>query len=269
MSSPDTSPSWFPSADAAVYVYGIVSAPPPALTAEGIEDRPVHWLEHDALGAAVSVVDPSDWTGETGAEHLKDLAWVGPRAYRHEQVVEAVMEQSAALYPARFGTLFSSPDRLRDALAAQSEMLKEFLTSIDGTEEWAVKGLLDRERAAAQRVDAPDGESGTAYLQRQKAQQDATAALDEWIDTVAATLFDPLESRADDARVLPVQGDAGREQEVAFNWAFLVPDDAVEPFREAVRSQSDRYAEEGLTLDLTGPWPPYNFRPSLKDDPQV
>jgi len=31
-----------------------------------------------------------------------------------------------------------------------------------------------------------------------------------------------------------------------------------------VQTQSDRYADEGVTLDLTGPWPPYNFRPSLE-----
>jgi hypothetical protein len=264
-------PSWFPSDDApvddaAVYVYAIVAAPSSsALEVSGIEEQPVHWLEHDGFGVAASVVDPSDWTGDAGAEHLKDLAWVGPRAYRHEQVVEAVMEAHAAVYPARFGTLYSRPDRLRQALDARRDLLRDFLASVEGTAEWAVKGLLDREQAAT-RGDAPDDESGTAYLQRKKAQQEATAALDDWLDTVAETLFDPLAAQADDARVLSVPADAGRDREVAFNWAFLVPEARTDAFRTAVQTQSDRYADDGVTLDLTGPWPPYTFRPSLEEE---
>ncbi len=264
MSSSSASPSWFPAADAAVYVYAI--APSTAtLDVDGIEDRPVHWLEHDAFGVAVSAVDPTDWTGEAGAEHMKDLAWVGPRAYRHEQVVEAVTAASPAVFPARFGTLFSSPERVREALTAQADTLRAFLDAVHGKEEWAVKGLLDREQAADRRVDAgdDDAESGTAYLQRQKERQEASRELDDWLDAVADTLFDPLEGQADDARVLSVPADAGRDREVAFNWAFLVPEADRAAFRTAVETQSAQYADHGVTLDLTGPWPPYNFRPSL------
>jgi len=266
MAASDAAPSWFPADDAALYVYAIVAASSrSSLTVAGIEDRPVHWLEHDGFGVAAGVVDPSDWTGEAGAEHLKDLSWVGPRAYRHEQVVEAVMEAHPAVYPARFGTLYSAPDRLRQTLDARGDLLRDFLSSVEGAAEWAVKGLLDRERAA-NRGDAPDDESGIAYLQRKQAEQAATEVLDEWLDEVAETLFDPLAAQADEARVLSVPADAGRDREVAFNWAFLVPGGREEAFRAAVQTQSDRYADEGVTLDLTGPWPPYNFRPSLEEE---
>lgn len=266
MSSSAAVPSWFPSDDAALYVYAIVAANSRSpLGVDGIEDQPVHWLAHDGFGVAASVVDPSDWTGEAGAEHLKDLSWVGPRAYRHERVVEAVMEAHAAVYPARFGTLYSAPDRLRQTLDARGDLLQDFLASVEGTAEWAVKGLVDREQAA-NRGNAPDDESGTAYLQRKQAEQEATAALDEWLDEVAEALFDPLAAQADEARVLSVPADAGRDREVAFNWAFLVPGDRADAFRSAVQTQSARYADEGVTLDLTGPWPPYNFRPSLEED---
>ena len=266
MPAPDASPSWSPAADAALYLYAITTAPPPSLDRAGLDDRPVRGLTHEGFGVVVSVVDPADWTGEAGADNMKDLSWVGPRAYRHEQVVEAVMGAAPAVFPARFGTLFSAPDRLRSTLDARADALHDYLQAVEGAEEWAVKGLLDRERAADRHVDAPADASGTAYLQRQKQKQDAAAALDDWLDEVADALFDPLAARADEARVLPVPADAGRDQEVAFNWAFLVPAAEADAFGSAVDAQSARYAEEGVSLDLTGPWPPYNFRPSLEDE---
>jgi hypothetical protein len=265
MASPDASP-FVSASGAALYLYAITTAPPPSVDRAGLDDRPVHVFAHEDFGLVVGAVDPTAWTGEAGADHLKDLSWVGPRAYRHEQVVEAVMAAAPAVFPARFGTLFSSPDRLRATLDTRAEALRDYLRTVEGAAEWAVKGLLDRDRAAERQVDAPADASGTAYLQRQKQKQDAAAALDDWLDTVADGLFDPLAARARKARVLPVPADAGREAEVAFNWAFLVPSAAAEAFGDAVEAQSARYADEGVSLDLTGPWPPYHFRPSLTLD---
>lgn len=263
-----SSPSWFPATDsAAVYVYAIVTSPLPDLPADGVEEQSVHGLSHDPFGVAVSVVDPSEWTGDTGAEHMKDLTWVGPRAYQHEQVVEAITEASPAVFPARFGTLFSTPERVRETLAARADTLREFLTTVEGMEEWAVKGLVDRDRAADRQVEAVEDEaSGTAYLKQQKRRQEASRELDAWLDEVADTLFAPLAERAEASQVLSVPADGGREQEVAFNWAFLVPEAERAAFQGAVDAQSERYADAGVTLDLTGPWPPYNFRPSLDND---
>jgi hypothetical protein len=216
----------------------------------------------------VSVVERADWEGEQGAEHLEELSWVAPRAYRHEDVVEAVMEAGGPVYPARFGTLFSGPDRLRDTLASHQGALRSYFDAVDGADEWAVKGLLDREQAAAHRAEAsaPEAESGTAYLRRRKRRQDARADLDDWLDETADALLDTLAPQARDTRVLPVRGNAGREDEVAFNWAFLVPRADEDAFRAEVKRQSQAHEPRGLALDLTGPWPPYNFRPSLDMD---
>jgi hypothetical protein len=145
------------------------------------------------------------------------------------------------------------------------DALRSYFDTIAGAEEWAVKGLLDRETAKAHIADEPASaaESGTDYLRRRKQMQEASTAVEEWLDRVADALFEPLATHATETRTLPVQGNAGREAEVAFNWAFLVPQGQAEAFRSAVAQQDQEHAAEGLSLDLTGPWPPYNFRPSL------
>jgi hypothetical protein len=267
MSAPDAPDDWSPAADEAAYVYGIARPPVATGDLDGLHGRPVRPVQHGPLVAFVSGVDPADWTGDAGAEHMQDLAWVGPRAYQHEQVVEALLEAADAVYPARFGTLFSTLDRLRERLDARRDTLLAFFEEVEEAEEWAVKGLLDRDQAAARRTDAPEAaDSGTAYLQRQKERQEAAASLDAWLDEAADALLDALGAYAADTRVLPVRGNAGREQEVAFNWAFLVPDPQVEAFQREAYRQHEHYDPEGLALDVTGPWPPYNFRPSL--DPE-
>jgi gas vesicle protein GvpL/GvpF len=45
-----------------------------------------------------------------------------------------------------------------------------------------------------------------------------------------------------------------------FNGAYLVEDRA--RFEEALAALAEDYRESGIELELTGPWPPYNFVPS-------
>jgi hypothetical protein len=256
------------SASEALYLYTVTRADHEAVDGPGIDDRPLHRVRHDPFVATVSVVDRVDWVGEQSEEHMQSLSWVGPRAYRHEQVVEAVMAEAGPVFPARFGTLYSGPEGLKEALDTHRDPLVSFFESIEGAEEWAVKGLLDRETAKAHLAgEAPaEAESGTAYLQRRKQVQDAEAELDDWLDDTAEALLEPLDELVAETRVLPVRGNAGREAEVAFNWAFLVPRSQVDAFRAEVERREQEYEAYGLTLDLTGPWPPYNFRPSLQDE---
>lgn len=261
-------PTLPPADHQAIYLYAVAREALDPVDEPGIEDRPVYRLQCESFAAAVSVVERADWEGDAGAENLESLSWVAPRAYRHEEVVEQVMENGGPVYPARFGTLFSTQECLREALDTHRDALRSYFDAIAGTEEWAVKGLLDRQDAKTHLAEeSPSvGESGTAYLQRRKQVQDAEAELDDWLDKTAEGLLDPLSETASDMRVLPVRGNAGREAEVVFNWAFLVPRSNVDVFRAEVERGRGHHEEAGLTLDLTGPWPPYNFRPSLGMD---
>ena len=98
------------------------------------------------IAAIWSPVSLHDFCGEGAAASLQDLAWVGPRACRHEEVVEQVMGLSPVL-PARFGTIFSSPDKLERLLRQHHGRIDAFLDRVRGQEEWALKGLLDKARA--------------------------------------------------------------------------------------------------------------------------
>jgi hypothetical protein len=51
----------------------------------------------------------------------------------------------------------------------------------------------------------------------------------------------------------------GREEEMIFNAAYLVADRS--RFEQELGELGGEYRESGVELELTGPWPPYNFVP--------
>src|SRR5574341_1063630 len=64
-----------------------------------------------AAAAVVSQVPLSEFCGPEAEHNFRQLAWIGPRACRHEQIVEETMRGSPVL-PAGFGTIFSNVARL-------------------------------------------------------------------------------------------------------------------------------------------------------------
>ena len=49
---------------------------------------------------------------------------------------------------------------------------------------------------------------------------------------------------------------------MVMNAAYLVEAGKVARFRELIGELEQRYGKLGIGLELTGPWPPYNFVPS-------
>ena len=98
------------------------------------------------LCAVVGEVPLEDFCGPAAELRMQQLAWVGPRALRHESVVEQVMRHSPVL-PARFGTLFSSQESLAEFLDIHRKTISQFLERVADQEEWSIKGLLDRKQA--------------------------------------------------------------------------------------------------------------------------
>jgi Gas vesicle synthesis protein GvpL/GvpF len=101
---------------------------------------------------------------------------------------------------------------------------------------------------------------GQAYLLRKKieaARDDETRAETR---RAAAEVERRLRSASDAAARLRVLRDEAAEQgEVAARLAFLVPRAGFEEFRAAAEGLAEEYAPLGFRLELTGPWPAYNF----------
>lgn len=246
----------------------------PAIGGPGLEDTRAVFCE--VAGGGVAVVGPvnvEEYCGPESEANLRDLAWMAPRAFHHEMVIERVMRSSPVL-PARFGTIFASPESLERFLAKHHLAISGFLDSIAGKEEWAVKVFLERSRAEKRLLEADDrflrlpSSPGSRYMQLQRLRAEAGRAVASWAATVVQAIGKELEREAADVRKMKLRVlDAPEKtfEEIA-NWAFLLRRETVEHFRERVEQVGARYREQGVHLEVSGPWPPYNFCPSLGDD---
>ena len=225
------------------------------------------------IGAVFSQAELEEFCGEAADAHLQDLAWLGPRVCRHEAVIEEINNRVPVL-PARFATLFTSWDSLQRFVVEHRDAVIGFFTRLGGQREWAVKGLLDRGlalegpgSAGRPAVDAraPAASPGARYFdeKRIKAQweRDFNLRLREFCRRAAAALAEHAGSFRE--RKVPAPVEAATGAEAVLNWAFLVSPPALDEFRECLARFNQGEAFPGLTLTLTGPWPPYSFVPDL------
>ena len=61
----------------------------------------------------------------------------------------------------------------------------------------------------------------------------------------------------------------GSDKDMVWNWALLMPRQAVVGFQALIQDVNSQYAERGLRLECTGPWPPYSFCPALDMEPEA
>ncbi len=250
----------------AVYLFAIAGTDDlgtgaPSVT--GFSGEPAVCLSCGPWTAVVDRVDAQAWTGEEAESNFQSLEWIGPRAVRHEEVAESLM-QVAPVYPAPFGTLFSSAGELVDRVSDRADVLRTFFDQVDGCREWAVHGHLDRSTAQEALAGPADDEGeppGTAYLKQRRRKQAARSDVETWLDGVADRLAERVTDLPAQLEALDPSPRPEEAGEPVLQWAVLCPKSQETALAALLRSANEDYADRGLRFRLQGPWPPYRFRP--------
>ena len=211
---------------------------------------------------------------EFSEANLQDLSWLGERALRHEAVVARIMAVSPVL-PVKFGTLYHSRESLKLFMDQHHSAIDQALDKLRDRAEWSVKGYLVGEDArniiAAEDPDiqarraAMSPSPGVRYLQQKQLDSKIDAALEGALARISHDLGEALALRAEGAAALRLHASAvtGRAERMVFNSGYLLGPDTIDDFRSALAEQQEAYTPIGLSLELRGPWPPYNFCPEL------
>jgi len=260
----------------AYYVYCIAESaavaefPADALPAAIEDDATLEWVSVNKLAALASQVRRDTYSEENLAEHLTDATWTAIRAMRHETVVEYVAKRTSVI-PLRFGTIYLERSGIEQMLTGRSRELEEIIEHLRGREEWGVNVYCDRavllssitsvspvlrelvDRAAQ----APPGQS---YLMQKKIEtlrvDEARTAVNRIVDQVE----EKLKAQSDDARRLRIlKVETTEHGELKAKFAFLVKRATFEEFRNAAERLAQEHQAAGVRLELTGPWPVYNF----------
>ena len=266
----------------AFYVYCIAEntaaaqLPADSLPAAIEEDSTLEWIAVSNLAALVSRVPLATYNEESLAEHLTDATWTAIRAMRHETVVEFVAKR-ASVVPLRFGTIYLEREGIERMLTEKSRELEEIIEHLRGREEWGVNVFSDRAtllssitsvspvlREMVER--AAQASPGQSYLMQKKIDalkvDEARAA----VNRIVGQIEERLKAQSDDGKRLRIlKVETTEHGELKAKFAFLVKRAGFEEFRDAAERLAQENQDAGVRIELTGPWPVYNFVQDLQD----
>jgi Gas vesicle synthesis protein GvpL/GvpF len=239
------------------------------LSADAPSPDDVERLEAGGLAALVNRVPRAEFGEEPLRRNLNDLGWLERVARSHETVLEQALAR-ATIVPLRLCTLYETEDSVREMLAREGESLRGALELLDGRQEWGVKVLLDPDSLAAEaraRTGEPDTEGvggGGAYMLRRRHEREAREMAETLARAVAQEVHTRFEERTLDSVTRPSQNRelSGHEGEMILNASYFVEGARVDELRELAHELEADHAALGARVELTGPWPPYNFVPA-------
>ena len=221
----------------------------------GQDLRAIDVGEH--LWAIVQSVPEADY-GETAlARGLQNLDWVGSRAIAHERVIESFLS-APALLPMHLLTLFTSDDRVVQHVRSDGTRIRRLLKRVEGKVEWGLRLTFD-EKAARAKVSRRPVRSGTEFLARKRDVLGIDRTRVKEARHAADSVYTSMSRLATAAQRRTSLERAAPGSRLLLDAAFLVPVAKGAAFRSASRQRMRDLRALGVTMSLTGPWPPYNF----------
>jgi len=244
-----------------LYVYAIARRTHPMP-----HDVDVSALEADSLTAFYTPVDAVEYSQAAIDARSKDVEWLGAIGYRHQAVMSALM-RGGTVIPLRAFTLFANETSLRSHLLAEEKEFSTILDRLDGKQEWTLRIEFDPQQwsdALVRRVDSlrkiveemEQAPSGKAYLLRKK--------LDEEKKRASRDAEQQVVTEVENAVMQKLACDTVAESRLQRGGGFpqinvLLNRDEESRLQDLRDELSRRYEADGVTLALTGPWPPYTF----------
>ena len=223
-------------------------------------------LEEQDLAAFFTSVDQDAFSQDTIDARSKDLEWLGAIGYRHQNVMAALM-RGGTIIPLRAFSLFRSEESVREHLQAQHREFASLLARLEGKQEWTLRIEFDPEKWNASLVhrvetlrvltgDIENSSAGKAFLLQKKLEEQKKNASRQAEESVVAEIEEAILEKLDCLCV--------SESRQARSGAFpqinvLVERDEEARLEELRDSLTEKYSDDGVSLALTGPWPPYTF----------
>jgi hypothetical protein len=259
-----------------IYLYCLTPGDPlPEPEGSGVDgSHPLFAERVGDVAAILSEVSLEDFCGPEARARMEDLAWIGPRALRHEEVILAAMRRSPVL-PVRFGSVFSSLEAMAAPLRRHGDALRSYFRDMAGNGEWAIKGYVAmgqaRSEIAASRLAAEEDRlaglsPGTRHLMERKIQGTVDRDVSAWLEGIREDLMSFVRDGclAFAERRLLDREVTGEDGEMFLHGAVLVSDRNVEVLLRMADEWNARHGGKGLRVEISGPWPPYHFAPLLE-----
>jgi hypothetical protein len=242
-----------------LHAYGVVRAGAGVQLPDdgGVHGAPIHRVPCDAFDVLCSRHPESDLGEQAWNAEGQNPRWLTLVAQQHHAVLQEVVRTTDVL-PLRLPGVYTDEESLCRAMRESGETLEVSFEVLHGNVEWGVKVFHEKPVHVSER---PRARSGHDYLRLRadQAKRRDTAGAER--HTAMLDIHQALAAVAAQAAVNPVQDRAlsGRSAPMFLNAAYLVNRSRRDEFFAAVDRLVQRFAMSGFAIEVTGPWPPYNF----------
>jgi hypothetical protein len=242
-----------------VHVYGVLDADGGVrLPARGIGGEPVELVRCGALAALASELDAGEFGPAVWEAHADDPRWLGAVATAHHEVLQAVADQ-VDVVPLRLPGLHQDREAVATVVDEDGDALRVALEGIRGHVEWGAK-IFAGDRPGPDESAGPP-RTGRDYLAHKAEAARRRQELARTRDRLVSGAHERLAAASTRAVANPPQSSVltGREEPMLLNGAYLVPRASGEGLLRLATELGDELYREGLLLEVSGPWPAYNF----------
>ncbi len=223
-------------------------------------------VKSDHLCAFYTAVDSAEFSQPLIDARSKDVEWLGAIGYRHQAVMTALM-RGGTVIPLRAFTLFANETSLRRHLISEEKKFAAILDRLDGKQEWTLRIEFRPEQwsdALIRRVDTlrelaeqiEQAATGKAYLLRKKLEEEKKRASRDAEQQVVSEVEEAVMNKL----VCDTVAESRQQRAGGFPQInVLINRDEEARLQELRDELSRRYDSEGVSVALTGPWPPYSF----------
>jgi hypothetical protein len=249
-----------------LYVYAVTRDPVTPDCEAVDQSRRFATVSEGGIAATFTPVDAEEFSQEVIDQRSADLEWLGAIGYRHQEIVAALMKETTVV-PLRAFSLFSSAEAVRSFLHDKREELSKTLERLDGKREWTLRIELEPQRWSEalnrrvaslhelqQEMDAAT--PGRAFLLKKKLEEERKGAS----RNAEADLVAEIESSVLETLRCEVIAESRERRGGAFpQLNVLIDRDEEATLQELHATINARYEPDGVSLALSGPWPPYSF----------
>ena len=182
--------------------------------------------------------------------------------------------QHTPVVPLRFCTIYKSQESLFNAIIPHREKILNFLDYTVDKTEWSVKVFCDKtifmnncdkDKEQSTMDNQSSLSPGEAYLLAKKMRKIKEENFKQGLQMYLKDIDFTLSQFADSCRFLQCTDKSihGRPLDMVMNTAFLVEQQTFNMFKDTLDMLAEKYRNEGLAFEFSGPWPPYNFCPAL------
>jgi hypothetical protein len=204
----------------ALWIYGVLDADSPGPpSVPGVDGQPVEIVRADGSAALVSRVPCPRFDTHNLCRSLQERRTFEALVRAHQDVLREALALGAVV-PFGFATVVKNEAAVRALLKRDQPRLSGELARLRGMSEWSLKVYADDERG----------------------------------DVVLDDLHARLAATTTGAARLPTA-----ERRVALHAAYLVTEAEAPVFAGLVWSLAREQDDNGIALELTGPWPAFHF----------